>query len=90
MIANLVADHEAVVRTSAVDLATAMEKLGDAGTSDFLTGLLEKHERGLDAPVQTANSRRRALPSARQAAERRGPGEPREDPLRRSFAPSLL
>ncbi len=45
MIANLVADHEAVVRTLRGDLATAMEKLGDAGTSDFLTGLLEKHEK---------------------------------------------
>jgi starvation-inducible DNA-binding protein len=45
MIANLVADHEAIVRTLRGDLATAMDKLGDAGTSDFLTGLMEKHEK---------------------------------------------
>src|SRR6202008_1945430 len=35
MIANLVPDHEAIVRTLRGDLATAMDKLGDAGTSDF-------------------------------------------------------
>ena len=45
MIANLVADHEAIVRTLRGDLATAMDKLGDAGTSDFLTGRMEKHEK---------------------------------------------
>ena len=45
MIANLVADHEALVRTLRADLATAMDKFGDAGTSDFLTGLMEKHEK---------------------------------------------
>jgi starvation-inducible DNA-binding protein len=44
MIANLLADHEAVIRS----LRTAVQKaadLGDAGTSDFLTGLLENHEK---------------------------------------------
>jgi len=45
MLANLLADHEAVVRTLRADLATVMEKLGDAGTSDFLTGLMERHEK---------------------------------------------
>ncbi len=44
MLADLLADHEAVVRRlrEGVD-ETA--KLGDAGTSDFLTGLLEAHEK---------------------------------------------
>ena len=41
----LLADHEAVTTTLRADLATAMEKFGDAGTSDFLTGLMEKHEK---------------------------------------------
>ena len=45
MLANLVADHEAIVRTLRGDLAAAMDKFGDAGTSDFLTGLMEKHEK---------------------------------------------
>jgi starvation-inducible DNA-binding protein len=45
MIANLLADHEQLVRTLRADLQTAMDKHGDAGTSDFLTGLMEKHEK---------------------------------------------
>ena len=45
MLANLLADHEALVRTLRGDLAAAMDKFGDAGTSDFLTGLMEKHEK---------------------------------------------
>jgi starvation-inducible DNA-binding protein len=45
MIAALVADHEAVIRALRADLATAQEKFGDAGTGDFLTGLMEKHEK---------------------------------------------
>lgn len=44
MVATLQADHEAMVRTLRADLATVMEKHNDAGTSDFLTGLMEKHE----------------------------------------------
>ncbi|HEY7204879.1 MAG TPA: DNA starvation/stationary phase protection protein [Methylomirabilota bacterium] len=45
MVANLQADHEAMVRTLRADLETVMEKHNDAGTSDFLTGLMEKHEK---------------------------------------------
>jgi len=45
MVATLRADHEAMVRTLRADLATVMEKHNDAGTSDFLTGLMEKHEK---------------------------------------------
>jgi starvation-inducible DNA-binding protein len=45
MIADLLADHEATIRSLRADLQTAMDKHGDAGTSDFLTGLMEKHEK---------------------------------------------
>lgn len=45
MVANLQADHEAMVRTLRADLETEMEKHNDAGTNDFLTGLMEKHEK---------------------------------------------
>ena len=44
MLKQLLADHELIVRSLRVDLETAME-LGDAGTSDFLTGLMEIHEK---------------------------------------------
>ena len=44
MLADLLADHEAVVRQLRVDLDTAAGH-GDAGTNDFLTGLMEKHEK---------------------------------------------
>lgn len=45
MILNLLDDHESVIRTLRADLVTANEKFGDAGTSDFLTGLMEEHEK---------------------------------------------
>jgi len=45
MVGTLQGDHEAMVRTLRADLATVMEKHNDAGTSDFLTGLMEKHEK---------------------------------------------
>jgi starvation-inducible DNA-binding protein len=45
MLANLLADHETIIRSLRGDLATVMDKHADAGTSDFLTGLMEKHEK---------------------------------------------
>ena len=45
MLARLLADHEAIVRTLRVDLVTVGDKHGDAGTNDFLTGLVEQHEK---------------------------------------------
>jgi starvation-inducible DNA-binding protein len=45
MVADLLADHEAIIRTLRVDLETCATKLQDAGTSDFLTGLMERHEK---------------------------------------------
>jgi Ferritin-like domain len=43
MIANLLADHETIIRQLRMDLETA-ERHHDMGTNDFLTGLIEKHE----------------------------------------------
>lgn len=45
MIENLLFDHEAIIRSLRVDLLAAMESYGDAGNQDFLTGLLEGHEK---------------------------------------------
>jgi starvation-inducible DNA-binding protein len=45
MISDLLADHETIVKQLRADLVTALDKHGDAGTSDFLTGLMEKHEK---------------------------------------------
>jgi starvation-inducible DNA-binding protein len=45
MISNLVADHEALIRNLRVDLETVADKYHDIGTNDFLTGLMEKHEK---------------------------------------------
>jgi starvation-inducible DNA-binding protein len=41
---TLLLDHEAVIRALRKDLEAAA-KSGDAGTNDFLTGLLEAHEK---------------------------------------------
>jgi starvation-inducible DNA-binding protein len=45
MIADLLADHEAVIRALRTDLQIADEKFRDIGTNDFLTGLLQSHEK---------------------------------------------
>jgi starvation-inducible DNA-binding protein len=45
MVADLLADHEAVIRQLRTDLAVAVDRHHDVGTSDFLTGLLERHEK---------------------------------------------
>lgn len=44
MIANLVSDHESIIRTLRADITTC-EDNNDAGTADYLTGLMEKHEK---------------------------------------------
>ena len=44
MLANLLADHEAVIRTLRAGAEEA-EKHNDMGTNDFLIGLMEKHEK---------------------------------------------
>ena len=45
MIANLLDDHEAVIRQLRSDLETCANKYHDMGTNDFLTGLMEQHEK---------------------------------------------
>lgn len=45
MFKRLLADHEQVIRELREDVETTDEKLGDAGTADFLTGLMEAHEK---------------------------------------------
>ncbi len=45
MLKNILADHEAIVQTLRSDLEDAADKYNDAGTSDFLTALMEEHEK---------------------------------------------
>ncbi len=45
MIAELVGDHETLIRARREDAAATGDKYGDAGTEDFLVGLMEQHER---------------------------------------------
>lgn len=45
MLEDLLGDHETVIRQLRQDLQTCVDKHGDVGTSDFLTGLMEKHEK---------------------------------------------
>jgi starvation-inducible DNA-binding protein len=45
MLAHLVADHEATIRQLRMDLETAAKTYHDMGTNDFLTGLMERHEK---------------------------------------------
>jgi starvation-inducible DNA-binding protein len=45
MLANLLADHEAVIQRLCVDLDTCAGEYHDMGTNDFLTGLMEQHEK---------------------------------------------
>lgn len=44
MLAELLADHEALIRSLRKDVDEA-DRLGDQGTADFLTGLLKSHEK---------------------------------------------
>jgi starvation-inducible DNA-binding protein len=45
MIADLLNDHETVIRQLRKDLEVVGGKHGDMGTNDFLTGLMEDHEK---------------------------------------------
>lgn len=45
MIKNLLADHESVARSIRESIGIVGDKHHDVGTEDFLTGLLEKHEK---------------------------------------------
>jgi starvation-inducible DNA-binding protein len=45
MIENLLNDYEAVIRTLREDIVKVGEEYKDLGTADFLTELMEKHEK---------------------------------------------
>lgn len=45
MITDLLGDHEQIVRQLRTDLDVSLSTHQDAGTSDFLTGLMERHEK---------------------------------------------
>jgi starvation-inducible DNA-binding protein len=45
MLANLVADHELVIRELREDADTCADEFHDMGTNDFLTDLMESHEK---------------------------------------------
>jgi starvation-inducible DNA-binding protein len=45
MLSELLADHEAIIRNLRVDLKACADSHSDMGTSDFLTGLMERHEK---------------------------------------------
>lgn len=44
MVSQLVDDHEEIIRNLREHVDQAGEELGDQGTADFLTGLMEQHE----------------------------------------------
>jgi starvation-inducible DNA-binding protein len=45
MLANLLGDHETVIRQLRGDLERCADAYHDAETNDFLTGLMEQHEK---------------------------------------------
>jgi starvation-inducible DNA-binding protein len=45
MLGNLLNDHESIIRNLRVELETCTTKYQDAGTTDYLTGLMEQHEK---------------------------------------------
>ena len=44
MLENLLLDHESIIRQRRKDITTS-EQFGEAGTTDFLTTVMEKHEK---------------------------------------------
>lgn len=45
MVGNLVQDHESVVKQLRADIERCEDELGDAGTADILTAILEDHDK---------------------------------------------
>ncbi len=45
LVALLLADHEALIRSLRISARAADEKFDDAGTNDFLVGLMASHEK---------------------------------------------
>ena len=45
MLQNILIDHEMIIKVLRHDLEETLETYKDAGTSDFLTALMEDHEK---------------------------------------------
>jgi starvation-inducible DNA-binding protein len=45
MLANLLHDHEAIIRSLREAQGVVLDRHDDVGTNDFLVGLMEKHEK---------------------------------------------
>jgi starvation-inducible DNA-binding protein len=45
MVVALLADHETIIRTIREEIAGVNDKYGDAGTADFMTAVMEAHEK---------------------------------------------
>ena len=45
IVRSLLTDHEHIIKKLRKDLKTCDEKYNDMGTSDYLTGLMETHEK---------------------------------------------
>ncbi|MDE1873026.1 MAG: DNA starvation/stationary phase protection protein [Thaumarchaeota archaeon] len=45
MVSKLLSDHELVIRTMRGDVNVCFDKYHDIGTQDFITGLIEDHEK---------------------------------------------
>ncbi len=45
MLKELVSDHETIIKSLRSNLDDCEEKYGDAGTADFLNGLMQEHEK---------------------------------------------
>ena len=45
MIQNLLDDHETIIRMCRNDINTVNDKYKDAGTADFITGVMKEHEK---------------------------------------------
>ena len=45
MVQNLLDDHETIIRQVRNDIDVITDKYKDAGTADFLTGIMESHEK---------------------------------------------
>lgn len=45
MLQSLLQDHESIIRTIRIDIANCSKTYNDEGTANFLTDLMEKHEK---------------------------------------------
>ncbi|MDF0676985.1 MAG: ferritin-like domain-containing protein [Nitrospira sp.] len=45
MVKKLLMGHEEIIQSLRVDLESCGDKFHDSGTNDFLTGLMERHEK---------------------------------------------